>query len=106
MRNAMLVGALLLPILAGAPPTPAAAQTVSILGCVSRGVEVGCLVITDRKTGKTYQINGAQPQPDPAKNLVVRLEGKIAHLLDFCQQGAILQDITWSYTRTSCTKNK
>jgi hypothetical protein len=99
--------ALLLFLLAAAVPTaPAAAagQRVSILGCVNQGVEHGCLVITDRKTGKTYQINAAEPKPDPAQQLVVALQAQINEgAVDFCQQGPILTAIKWSYTKTRCT---
>ena len=38
-------------------------QRVKVLGCLSRGVEIGCLIIKDRVTGKTYQINAAKPAP-------------------------------------------
>lgn len=96
----------LLMSLGGVDGTHAAGQTVNILGCVSRGVEFGCLVIKDHRTGKTYQINSANPPPDPAKNLVVSLKGQVTGGIDFCQQGPILQDITWNYMRTSCTRGR
>ncbi len=90
---------------AGAPPQ-AAAQAVHILGCVKPGVETGCLIITDRQTGKTYQINSANPRPDPARNLVVDLKGEIFPGVDFCMQGPILKEITWNYTRMQCAAAK
>src|ERR1043166_7132089 len=80
----------------------AQAPRVSILGCVSQGVEGGCLIITDNASGKVYQINAAQPKPDPAKHLVVRLSGTIVNKISFCQQGQILEEIKWSYTRMRC----
>jgi hypothetical protein len=92
--------------LAGVQAAPAVGQTVNVLGCVSRGVEFGCLIIKDRRTGKTYQINAANPPPDPAKNLVVSLKGQIFEGVDFCQQGPILKEITWNYTRMACRLGK
>src|SRR3954447_21264841 len=83
-----------------AQPSQAQAPRVSILGCVSGGVESGCSIITDNVSGKTYQINAANPKPDPARHLMVRLSGMIAQKIDFCQQGPVLEDIKWSYTRT------
>ena len=53
-----------------AQPAQPAGQSVNVLGCVSKGVEVGCLIIKDRATGKTYQINAAKPAPDPAQILL------------------------------------
>jgi hypothetical protein len=75
---------------------------VAILGCVSQGVEGGCLIITDNVSGKVYQINSAQPKPDPAKRLVVRLSGTIVNKISFCQQGPILEEIKWTYTKMRC----
>ena len=93
--------------------TPAVAQQaqaqgarVDILGCVSRGVENGCLIITDRASRKTYQINSAMPAPDPAQRLVVHLTGTIVGGIDFCQQGPILGDIKWNYTKMRCERPK
>jgi hypothetical protein len=82
------------------------AQTVYVTGCVKPGVEFGCLIITDHKSGKSYQINSASPRPDPAQNLVVTLDGKIFQGVDFCMQGQILTDITWNYTKMLCNAGK
>jgi hypothetical protein len=90
---------------AGAP-SPAAAQTVNVLGCVEPGVEIGCLIITDLKTNKNYNVGSANPRPDPARNLVIRLKGQISGGVSFCQQGTILNEITWSYTKRSCEPAK
>lgn len=79
---------------------------VAVLGCVSPGVEAGCLIITDNVSGKTYQISSAVPKPDPAKHLVVRLSGTIVNKISFCQQGPILEEIKWSYTKMRCRAPK
>jgi hypothetical protein len=102
MRNC---GAFLIVLLAsvGGAISNAAAQTVHVLGCVKPGVELGCLVITDRHTGKSYEIGSAVPRPDPARNLAVELNGQVFQGASFCMQGTILKNITWSYTKTRCT---
>lgn len=91
--------------LAGSPSN-AAAQTVHVLGCVKPGVELGCLIITDRRTGNSYDIGSAVPRPDPQQNLVVDLRGQLFHGTSFCMQGPILNDITWNYMKMSCTLGK
>ena|ERR1700733_496226 len=77
-------------------------QRVKVLGCVSRGVEIGCLIIKDGVTGKTYQINAGKPAPDPARNRVIDLIRQTTSAVDFCQQGPVLSKISWHYTRRPC----
>ena len=89
---------------------PAQAQTkVTVNGCVSGGVEsastmkMGCLIIRDRASTQSYQINAAKPQPDPAKGLVVHLTGTVkTGGVDVCMQGPVLENIKWNYTRMKC----
>ena len=75
------------------------AKTVNILGCVSKGVEL-CLVIKDIRNGKSYQINAANPPPPQGR--VVHLTGTIVSIIDFCQQGPVLNNIKWNYTPLRC----
>ena len=79
------------------------AKTVNILGCVSKGVEL-CLVIRDIRNGKTYQINAANPPPPQGH--VVHLTGTIVTIIDFCQQGPVLNNIKWNYTPLRCLPPK
>ncbi len=102
MRSGATYVICLLITLAGAQGAHAAGQAVNMFGCVSRGVMLGCLVIKDHRTGKTYQINAANPPPDPARNLLVNLTGQIAEGVDICMQGPVLKDIKWNYTKMSC----
>ena len=55
---------------------------------------MGCIIIKDRVTGKTYQINTAKPAPDPARNRVIDLIGQTTSAADFCQQGPVLSKIS------------
>jgi hypothetical protein len=78
---------------------PPPGKKVSILGCVSKGVEL-CLIIKDIRNGKTYQINAANPPPPQGP--VVHLTGTIVTVIDFCQQGAVLNNIKWNATPLRC----
>lgn len=80
-----------------------AQQTVNILGCASKGVEL-CLIIKDIRNGQTYQINAANPPPPLGR--VVHLTGTIATIIDFCQQGRILTNIKWKPTTFVCPPPK
>ena len=102
MRNCGTFLLVLLMSVAGAMSS-AAAQTVHVLGCVKPGVELGCLIITDRHTGKSYEIGSAVPRPDPGRNLVIELKGQVFQGASLCMQGTILKNVTWSYTKTRCT---
>lgn len=102
MRNCGAFVILLLMSSGALNPAHAAGETVHILGCVVPGEEAGCLIIKDRKTGESYQINSANPRPDPAQNLVVDLKGQIFRGVDICMQGPILKEVIWSYTKLRC----
>jgi hypothetical protein len=78
---------------------PPPAKTVNVLGCVSKGVEL-CLIIRDIRSHKTYQINAANPPPPQGP--VVHLTGTIATIIDFCQQGPVLNNIKWNATPLRC----
>jgi|SRR5580704_2078759 hypothetical protein len=78
---------------------PPPGKKVSILGCVSKGVEL-CLIIKDIRNGKTYQINAANPPPPQGP--VVHLTGTIVTVIDFCQQGPVLNNIKWNATPLRC----
>ncbi len=77
-------------------------EQVLMLGCVAAGIERGCLVIKDRASGKTYQISAARPRPNPTQRLVVVLTGNVTDKADTCQQGPVLENITWAYTKMVC----
>ena len=108
MRNwglffaAAALAGLLLTNAAGAQQPPPA-KTVNILGCVSEGVEF-CLIIRDIRSRKTYQINAAIPPPPQGP--VVQLTGTVVTVVDFCQQGPILNNIQWNATPLRCPLKK
>ena len=79
----------------------AAAQPVAFRGCpILRDVEGGCLVV--QSGGATYDINSAQPRPDPAQRLVIEGTG-VPGGASFCMTGTVLTDIQWHYTKAKCS---
>jgi hypothetical protein len=56
------------PACTSAPAKPARAGEISATGCVAAGVEAGCHVLTDAKSGKSYSLffTGAAPAPGTA----------------------------------------
>ena len=102
---AVLAGAFLTSA-ADAQQWPPVGTKVDIYGCVGRSLDNLCPIITDRKTGQVYTITTANPQPDPAKKLVVHLTGTIASYITFCWSGPFLGNITWHYTRLRCPRPK
>jgi hypothetical protein len=102
---AVLAGAFLAAT-ADAQTTPPVGTKVDIYGCVGRSLDNLCPIITDQKTGQISTISHADPQPDPAKKLVVHLTGTIASYITFCWSGPILDNIKWNYTRLRCPRPK
>jgi hypothetical protein len=89
------------PVRRGVQPASAPAATeVSFQGCpILRDVEGGCLVV---KTGtETYDINSAQPRPDPAKGLVIDGTGTPGGV-SICMTGKVLTNVKWHYTKSKC----
>ena len=86
--------------------TPAQAQQkgeqVVVLGCVIAGAERGCVAIKDRQTEKTYQVGATRPRPNPAQRLMVLVTGQVTDKADTCQQGPVLENITWVYSKLVC----
>lgn len=71
-----------------------AGARVSLTGRVEAGVERGCMVLTDERTGLRVTLSGGQ-------RAVVRLGARVtvvgrirSDLMSFCQQGPILQVLT------------
>ena len=80
----------------------AIAQTVTITGCPVPGVEPKCLLIrgTDNVT---YNITGAKQRPNIGQR-AVRLTGTKTRKASYCQQGVVLDNISWTYTDQKCTQ--
>lgn len=91
-----IVGAALL----ASSAVQAKGEQVVFEGCVSPGVEHGCLIVRSGK--EAYNISSAQPRPDPKRKLAIRGTATLAGGMSYCMQGKVLNNIKWGYTRTSC----
>ena len=74
-----------------------------IKGCLSKGVEAGCLVLTTLD-GKTYSLHGSN-LPGLDKKLVVSVKGT-AEGVDACMQGTVVKVSSWHWTRMMCKQPK
>ena len=77
-----------------------AQQRVTVIGCPVAGVEPNCLLIRGADNN-TYNISGARQRP-PIGQRAVRLSGTKTRKVSYCQQGIMLDKITWTYTEQDC----
>jgi hypothetical protein len=83
------------------PATGAAApgDTVSVSACARPGVEAKCLVITGAG-GTVYNITSANPRPP--LDVRIQLRGTVTDKASFCNQGLVVENITWTATQEKC----
>ena len=77
-----------------------AQQRVTVNGCPSPGVEVNCMMIRG-SDNVTYNISGAKQKPAVGQR-AIRLTGTVTKKISYCQQGIVLDNISWSYTERTC----
>jgi hypothetical protein len=80
----------------------ATAQTVTVVGCPVPGVEPRCLIIRG-SDNVTYNISGARIRPNIGQR-AIRLTGTKTRKVSYCQQGIVLDNISWTYTDRKCTQ--
>ncbi len=104
MRSILLAaaGAVVLAIPAGHAQAQGFGTRIVVDGCVTKGVEPGCLIVHDRGSTFTYNVSAAKPKPDPAHHFAVHVTGVVSDRVSFCMQGPVLEKITWAYTKTKC----
>jgi hypothetical protein len=88
--------ALLLPAL---PATAAPGDNVSVQACARAGAEANCMVITGAD-GTVYNITSAKPKPP--LDVIIQLRGTVTDKLSACNQGLVLDNITWTPTQEKC----
>ncbi len=93
--SAVLLTTLLLPATAAAAP----GDTVSVLACARPGVEAKCLVVTGAD-GSVYNITSANPRPP--LDVRIQLRGTVTDKMSFCNQGLVVENITWTATQEKC----
>ncbi|MBZ5523077.1 MAG: hypothetical protein LAP21_12640 [Acidobacteriia bacterium] len=79
----------------------AAGKTVTGSGCVEAGVEAGCLVLKDRKTGTLFNLffKGTPP----AIGTAIRFTGNLHEGPTTCQQGTAVNVTKFTPIRMACT---
>jgi len=78
-----------------------AGKTITGSGCVEAGVEAGCLVLKDTKTGTLYNLF-FQGTP-PAINTAIRFTGNLHEGPTTCQQGTPVDVKKFTPIRLSCS---
>jgi hypothetical protein len=77
-----------------------AQQRVTVVGCPSAGIEPNCLVIRGANN-ITYNISGARQKPAIGQR-AIRVTGTPTRKASYCQQGVVLDNISWTYTDQNC----
>lgn len=83
------------------PKAAAAGATVTGSGCVEAGVEAGCLILKDEKTGTTYNLF-FKSNP-PAINTAIRFTGTVHDGPTTCMQGTPVDVKQFTKLKTECS---
>jgi len=99
--GAVLVTAMGLSSQAKRDETLAKATPVSGSGCVTAGVEGGCLMVTDSKTGAVYNVffRGSKK---PKVGTAIRFSGTPHDGPTTCMQGQAVNVTTWFQLKMKC----
>lgn len=106
----LLIVALAIAVVLAVFPAPLAAQTpdesrpspTTLMGCVSKGVEAGCIILKT-SDGKTYSLHG-KDLPTLDKGLGVTAKGKTGGA-DHCMQSTVFQVSSWDWNKMSCPRD-
>jgi hypothetical protein len=93
------VGGLIALLLPALPAKAAPGDSVSVQACARAGAEANCLVITGAD-GAVYNITSAKPKPP--LDVMIQLRGTVTDKLSACNQGLVLDNITWTPTQEKC----
>jgi hypothetical protein len=74
---------------------------ITILGCISKGVEGGCIILVTAD-GKEYSLHG-KSLPTIGKGLGVSAKGTPGGV-DTCLQGTPFAVSSWTWTRQQCPR--
>jgi hypothetical protein len=79
-----------------------AAKTISASGCVTAGVEAGCLVVQDAKTKKLYNLYFAGGDK-PELGTAIRFVGASHNGPTTCMQGEAIEVKSWKLVKKTCS---
>ncbi len=84
-------------------PEEKAAQgtAVRISGCIEPGVEVGCRILRDAKTGDVYSLS-FHSKSQPEAGMGVSIEGTIHNGPTSCMQGKAVDVTKWTKAEMQC----
>ena len=74
---------------------------ITIIGCLKKGVEGGCIILTTSDK-KEYALHG-KSLPTVGKGLGVEVKGHPGGV-DTCLQGTPFQVSSWTWTKEKCPK--
>ncbi len=101
MFSMMLAGAAMI---AGAGPAPQSTK-VRAEGCVQAGIETGCLVVKDVKSGRLYNVHIKKPRPEIGEG--IEFTGVLYEGVTYCMQGIAVEVTTWAPKDSlKCTKGE
>jgi len=89
----ILALAMAIPCLAVGQETKPDANKVEATGCVQAGVEAGCLVLRDMKSGKLYNLIVKVPHPRVGEG--IEFSGTLFRGMTACMQGTPVEVEKW-----------
>ena len=81
----------------------ARAKIINGSGCVTEGVEAGCLVLTDSKTQKVYNLY-FRGRKKPRAGAAIRFSGTEHTGPTICMQGQAVKVRTWITLKKKCPR--
>jgi len=78
---------------------PTIGRQLTLLGTVEEGVEHSCLILTDRHTGRRFNLTGGDPHVVKVGATVTVVGIPRSDLMSYCQQGQIFQVLRASTAR-------
>ena len=81
------------------------AKTVAASGCISTGVEAGCLMLTDSRTQKVYNLY-FRGSKKPKVGTAIRFSGTKHTGMTMCMQGEAVNVRTWVPLKRKCLQTE
>ena len=90
--------------IAADPPKSGATNTLTGAGCISKGVESGCLILKDLNQKKVYNVffKGKKPGIDTA----ISFQGQVHSGMTMCMQGTAVDVTQWHQIKLHCPEEE
>ena len=86
------------------PAAPSDSAAVTGSGCVEAGVEAGCFVLKDKKSGTLYNLIFSGTKPDVGSG--IRFTGEKFDGATTCMQGQPVKVTSWSKVKMDCGQRR